>query len=89
MKIKSAVKKIHVTRRESGFDRACEEAYSRALSLFAIDEDGHAKDKRFDRSTSSLVVKFRDYRVNGSMGGISNTYVFDAWMENYGDEDDA
>jgi len=80
--MKSEIKKIRVTRSgEPNFDRACEEAYRRAVSEFGIDEFGYPADKRFDRSSSSLEVQFVQYTHTGSMGGQELVYEFYAWME--------
>ena len=77
---------IRIRRAEPNFDRACDAAYLSALSWFGINEDGHALDKRFDRSTSCLKVKFVRYLQTGSMGGQEAIYEFDTWMENNNEE---
>jgi hypothetical protein len=80
--MKSDVKKIRVVRSgEPNFDRACEEAYNRAVSAFEIDEFGHSADERFPRSSTALMVRFTQYVQTGSMGGQELVYEFDAWME--------
>lgn len=80
--MKSDIKKIRVARSgEPNFDRACEEAYRRAVAEFEIDESGHPADKRFHRSNTSLKVRFTQYVHTGSMGGQELVYEFDAWME--------
>lgn len=80
--MKSEIKKIRVTRSgEPNFDRACENAYSQAVSEFGIDESGHPADQRFHRSSSSLKVQFVQYTHTGSMGGQELVYEFYAWME--------
>ncbi len=86
--MKSDIEQIRVRRREPNFDRACDEAYRWAVSLFGIDEAGHAKDKRFDRSSSCLKVQFKTYTHTGSMGGQEYLYEFEAWMEKFEDEED-
>lgn len=80
--MKSVIKKICIARSgEPNFDRACEEAYRRAVVEFQIDEYGHPADGRFHRSSTSLKVRFTQYVHTGSMGGQGLVYEFDAWME--------
>lgn len=82
MPLKSEIKKIRVVRSgEPNFDRACEEAYRRAVMEFLIDESGHPADKRFSRSSTSLKVQFIQYTHTGSMAGQELVYEFYAWIE--------
>lgn len=86
--VRTESERVYVTRREVGFDRACEEAYRLALSVFGCDEDGHfRKLKGFPRSTSCLVVEFVKFRHGGGMGGQELTYEFEAWVESCEDEE--
>lgn len=77
---------ITITRRESNFDRACDEAYKHALIKFGIDEDGHSKIADFERSSDSIVVEFIRYQLSGGMGGLQHLYAFKAWIDRYSDE---
>lgn len=77
---------IHITRREPNFDRACEEAYRRALVMFGCDDYGHLrKVPNFDRSSDCIVVEFHSYRHIGGMGGQEFQYEFHASVERDGD----
>lgn len=78
---RSLAKDIVVRRSEVNFDKACEEAYEIALIKFGIDENGHARDKNFPRSESSLHVQSVVFEHIGGMGGQSYMYRFIAWME--------
>lgn len=79
MKKTLASKKVTVTRQEANFDRACDEAYDRAVLVFGIDDCGHsAKVKGWDRSSCYVVVTFTSYCQTGGMGGDSYTYEFQA-----------
>lgn len=67
---------IVVTRRESNFDRACEEAYGRAVVIMGIDDCGHSSVKGWDRSSCCIRVVFDRYEHTGSMVGHEYTYIF-------------
>jgi hypothetical protein len=69
--------KIVVTRKESNFDRACEEAYSRAVMIMGIDDCGHSdRVKGWDRSRCHIQVVFERYEHIGSMVGHEYNYIF-------------
>ena len=67
---------IVVTRRESNFDRACEEAYRSTCARLGLDEDGYCKVKGWERSTCSIRVVFEKYEHSAGMGGHEYTYIF-------------
>ncbi len=68
---------IIVTRRESNFDRACEEAYRSTCSMLGLDEDGYCnRVMRWERSTCSIRVIFEKYEHSAGMGGHEYTYIF-------------
>lgn len=72
-----ASEKITITRRESNFDKACDEAYNRAVMAFGIDDDGHSKRvKAWERSECCIQVTFVSYNQVGGMGGHSYNYEF-------------
>lgn len=69
--------KIVITRREANFDRACDEAYQRAVAMLGIDEDGHAnRVKGWERSSCCIRVVFEKYEHIGSMVGHEHNYYF-------------
>lgn len=63
---------VVVVREESGFDRACDTAYRRAISMYQIDEDGHSPMVGWERSDCSLSVEFKGYKRTGN----SHVYSF-------------
>lgn len=68
-----AHKEIFVTRREANFDRACDEAYSQAIELLGINEDGHSSQvKGWERSNCCIRITFVRYQCLGS----THTYTF-------------
>lgn len=82
-------KSIAVLRKESNFDKACEEAYRYAVMHFDIDECGHSRKFDFERSTDSINIKFKGFEHSGGMGGDQLIYRFDAWIDrNTEDEDE-
>jgi hypothetical protein len=75
---------IVVGRNESGFDRACDEAYRSALQKFRIDEDGHSSAvKGWERSQCWIELEFKSY----SRSGCNHTYVFTASAKQNVDEE--
>lgn len=81
-------KAIYVSRQESNFDRACDSAYQQALVFFEIDKDGHCgKVENYERSNSSVHIRFKSYETSGGMSGIAHNYVFEAWVQQYDDEE--
>lgn len=71
--------KIDISRSEACFDRACDEAYQRALSEFDVDDCGHFNNvEKAQRSKHSISVKFVSYTCSGGMGGQSHRYQFTA-----------
>ena len=82
------VQKVDFTidRQEADFDRACDGAWQRAVSIFGVDDCGHIQNvKGADRSSSSIKVEFVSYLLSIGMLGGSHTYFFRTWIEN--DED--
>lgn len=70
---------VVVVRQEASFDRACDEGYSRAVTMLGVDDDGHAKRvKGWERSSCFVRVVFESYTHTGSMGGHEHVYVFRA-----------
>jgi hypothetical protein len=65
---------LEVIRQESDFDRACDEAVRRGVTMLGIDEDGHGGD--FVRSRDSVEVRFLGYVCNVSMVGREHCYRF-------------
>jgi hypothetical protein len=78
-----------IIRKESNFDRACEEAYDRAIMLIEIDEDGHSrKIKEWERSSCHISVSFDGYERTGGMGGHTHSYTFLVQAVESEDEDE-
>jgi hypothetical protein len=85
-----ATEPIVVSRREAHFDRACDEAYRMAVSLFSIDDYGHSRRVAgWERSACSIRVTFQSYECSGSMGGIEHTYQFKAEAVKCVEDDEA
>lgn len=83
-----ATEKVVVNRRESSFDRACDEAYNLAVMMLGIDDSGHStRVKKWDRSTCFIRVVFESYEHVGSMGGGSHKYTFRAEAVREGDDE--
>lgn len=79
--------RIHIRRSEADFDRATDQAYVRALSIFGVTVEGHFTEVRESkRSDDTLVVSFTGYQCRGSMAGIEHIYDFQAWVEKYKDD---
>jgi len=66
---------INISRSESNFDKACDSAYSMALNIFGINEDGHSlKLQEWERASCCIELSFVTYyRI-----GYSHTYTFSA-----------
>lgn len=64
---------FHVVRKEACFDRACDEAWRRAVSIARIDEDGHSTIEGWDRSSSYIEMEFVGYMKQGAS---DNLYTF-------------
>lgn len=80
--IKSPVEEIFVCDSRPDFDRACENAYRRALFIWKIDDCGHSKRlPDFPRGYSSVRVAFVGYECSGGLGGLDHVYTFKTWME--------
>lgn len=63
-----------VTRNESNFDRACDEAYRIAIMKCRIDEDGHSDIVGWERSCCWIEMEFIKYiRI-----GRDHIYTFEA-----------
>lgn len=68
---------IVVSRREPNFDRACDDAYNRTVSIFGITDCGHSnRVKDWDRSSCCIRVVFVGYEHTGGMGGHECHYIF-------------
>lgn len=68
---------IRIFRQEAGFDRACEDAYTRALIRFGMDEDGYAtRVDGWERTTCSIRLCFTGYAMHDS----NHVYSFLAWV---------
>lgn len=75
---------ITIWREEPNFDRATEQAYCRALTMFNSDGYGNLLEvKGFDRANCSVKMKFDNLTYEGSMSGHGITYKFEAWTEKY------
>lgn len=60
------VRDITITRFEANFDRACDEAYRLAVSMFGINEDGHSERiKDWERSRCWIQLDFVSYIRSG------------------------
>lgn len=70
--------KIFVRRKESSFDRACDEAYILAAMYFDIDDNGHSSIDDWERSDCHIEVDFVGYQHIGDMTGHIHTYEFEA-----------
>jgi len=81
---------ISVTDNRADFDRACDGARITALLRFGIDDDGHSSEVEvYKRSTCGIKIEFKTYKQLGDMGGWQHVYLFEAWVEQYiEDEDD-
>ena len=78
---KKYLESIHISRQESNFDRACEEANKSACLNYGLDENSHSKKIDFDRSTDTIVVKFIEYRCYMGYAGSPNyLYTFESWI---------
>ena len=74
---------VTVHRGESGFDKACDQAYQLVCKLAQLDEDGYCKNvKGWERSTDVLAIQFHQYTRIGS----SHIYLFSWWVQR--NEDD-
>lgn len=74
---------IVIDRNESGFDRASDAAFLRAISLFGIDDDGHTdRVTGWDRSECWVEIEFVRY----TRGGCNHTYTFSAMVRKVADE---
>ncbi|RJQ27123.1 hypothetical protein C4577_02275 [Candidatus Parcubacteria bacterium] len=70
-------KQIVISRRESNFDKACDEAYTMAVSMLGIDDCGHSDCvEDWDRSSCYIRVVFEKYNHIGSMVGHEHKYIF-------------
>lgn len=70
---------IIVSRTESNFDRACDEAAVRAIGVFGINDYGYAENVvDWERSTCSIEVTFEKLSISGDMGGRTYNYIFAA-----------
>ena len=66
-----------VSRKESNFDRACEEALKHALIILGADEDGYLKKvEGWERSTDSIEINFIRLSMMGGFMGWSYCYEF-------------
>ena len=73
--------RILIIRSDANFDRACDAAMQEALSDFGVDEDGHFNNvQEAERSTHSIEIEFKEYKMSGSMSGWSHQYEFVAWV---------
>lgn len=86
--MKSDIEQIIIRRQEADFDRACDSAAEQAVYLFGIDDCGHPKDERFQRSRCCLKVEFKSYERTMGMGGGSSTYKFVAYLEQDDEDED-
>lgn len=69
---------VSVYRRESHFDRACDEAYRIALRQFGCDDDGYLMNvQEFDRTTDAVAIEFKGYLRCGN----EHVYQFQSWIE--------
>jgi hypothetical protein len=67
---------VFVIRQEANFDKACDEAYDKAISILKIDEDGHSSIPIWHRSSCFVIVSFQEYLHTGSMGSHEHKYIF-------------
>lgn len=72
---------IHITRQESHFDRACDEAYRMALYRLGIDDAGYANNVKGAGRNGSIMCQFVTYTHGASMVGHEHHYHFQAWIE--------
>lgn len=71
--IQLAATRIHVSRQDANFDRACDSAFRLAVGSFGIDEDGHSdRIPEWERSTCSIYLTFESYRRIG----VDHLYIF-------------
>jgi len=76
---------VIVSRQETGFDRACDEAFRRAVIHFGIDTDGHStRLEEWARFDSWLEVSFKDY----TRLGHEHLYTFEARAMKNTDEEE-
>lgn len=79
---------ITIRRKESNFDRACEEAHRYALSILDIDEAGYANNViGWNRSNCTLEIEFRKYIMICSMAGSTHEYSFVVRAQKYEDDE--
>lgn len=73
---------IVITRSETNFDKACDEAYKRAINEFGITIDGHSdKVIGWNRTSCSIKLIFIEYTATFN----EHTYVFCAVAEEVGE----
>lgn len=59
------------------FDRACSAAFKYAVSHYDIDDCDRSTSVDFDRSTDTVMVKFKEYRSSGN----EHVYKFECYIE--------
>lgn len=68
---------IFVKRKETNFDRACEEAYYQACKKFGVDDCGNCNNiQDWDCSTDMIVIKFQRYEHYATTIGHNYIYHF-------------
>lgn len=75
---------VIITRSETGFDKACDHAYARAVMMFDIDEYGHSSMDGWQRSICSIHVEFMKYLRQGN----DHNYIFNVKAVRYEDSDE-
>jgi hypothetical protein len=69
---------FYIRRQETNFDRACDDAQSRALEMLGADDYGHMnKVPGWHRSTDAISIKFISLSMDGSMMGWGYSYKFE------------
>ena len=68
---------IEIIRRESNFDKACDEARREMLCRYGIDDDSASTFIDFVSSTDTLCIEFSCYQRRGS----EHWYTFEIWTE--------
>lgn len=66
---------INVTRSETNFDKACDSAYSIAVRMFQIDEDGNSPIEGWERCCCSIQIEFKGYVRSGCQHVYSFTAI--------------
>ena len=80
---------IHLQDQTRLFEEGLSRAKDKAIILFGIDEDCHSsKVSEWERSDSSMRVRFVDMAMTGDMMGWNYSMHFEAWCIKCVDEDE-